>query len=85
MTRADTAFDGRIDFLVNIAAASGPLGSLFWENTLPDFAQIMTLNVTGCFLTMLGMIARGYGRIVNVGGAVGLRGRSGRAAYSASK
>jgi NAD(P)-dependent dehydrogenase (short-subunit alcohol dehydrogenase family) len=89
MTLADTAFDGRIDFLVNIAGGSGPLGRPFWENTLPEFEQIMTLNVTGCFLTMRavmpGMIARGYGRIVNVGGTFGLRGRAGRAAYSASK
>jgi 3-oxoacyl-[acyl-carrier protein] reductase len=34
---------------------------------------------------MPGMIARGYGRIVNIGGTFGLRGRAGRAAYSASK
>ncbi len=89
MTVADTAFAGRIDFLVNVAGGSGPLGQPFWENTLPEFQQIMTLNVTGCFLTMRavmpGMIARGHGRIVNVGGTFGLRGRAGRAAYSASK
>jgi 3-oxoacyl-[acyl-carrier protein] reductase len=89
MTVADQAFGGRIDFLVNIAGGSGPLGRPFWENTLPEFEQIMTLNVTGCFLTMRavmpGMIARGHGRIVNVGGTFGLRGRAGRAAYSASK
>ncbi|WP_428487197.1 SDR family NAD(P)-dependent oxidoreductase [Rhodopila sp.] len=89
MTLVDTAFDGRIDFLVNIAGGSGPLGRPFWENSLTEFEQIMTLNVTGCFLTMRavmpGMIARGYGRIVNVGGTFGLRGRAGRAAYSASK
>ena len=89
MAVADAAFNGRIDFLVNVAGGSGPLGRPFWENTLPEFEQIMTLNVTGCFLTMRavmpGMIARGYGRIVNVGGTFGLRGRAGRAAYSASK
>jgi 3-oxoacyl-[acyl-carrier protein] reductase len=89
MQVAATTFGGRIDFLVNIAGGSGPLGRPFWENTLPEFEQIMTLNVTGCFLTMRavmpGMIARGRGRIVNVGGTFGLRGRAGRAAYSASK
>jgi 3-oxoacyl-[acyl-carrier protein] reductase len=31
------------------------------------------------------MIAQRYGKIVNVGGTFGLRGRAGRAAYSASK
>ena len=89
MALADSAFAGRIDFLVNIAGGSGPLGRPIWENTLAEFEQIMTLNVTGCFLTMRavlpGMIARGHGRIVNIGGTFGLRGRAGRAAYSASK
>lgn len=89
MDLADRAFSGRIDFLVNIAGGSGPLGRPFWENTLAEFEQIMTLNVTGCFLTMRavmpGMAARKRGRIVNTGGTFGLRGRAGRAAYSASK
>jgi 3-oxoacyl-[acyl-carrier protein] reductase len=31
------------------------------------------------------MVARGYGRIVAIGGTFGLRGRAGRVAYSASK
>lgn len=78
-----------VDFLVNIAGGSGPLGRPIWENTLAEFEQIMTLNVTGCFLTMRavlpGMVARRKGRIVNIGGTFGLRGRAGRAAYSASK
>jgi 3-oxoacyl-[acyl-carrier protein] reductase len=82
-------FAGRIDFLVNVAGGSGPLGRPIWENTLGEFEQIMTLNVTACFLTMRAvlpaMIARRYGKIVNVGGTFGLRGRAGRAAYSASK
>lgn len=86
---AVTAFAGRIDLLVNIAGGSGPLGKPFWENTLGEFEQIMTLNVTGCFLTMRAvlptMIAQRFGKVVNVGGTFGLRGRAGRTAYSASK
>jgi 3-oxoacyl-[acyl-carrier protein] reductase len=43
----------------------------------------------GCFHTMRSvlptMIAQRYGKIVNVGGTFGLRGRAGRMAYSASK
>ena len=89
MTIIDEKFGGRIDFLVNVAGGSGPLGRPVWENTRAEFEQIMTLNVTGCFLTMRAvlprMIARKYGKIVNVGGTFGLRGRAGRAAYSASK
>lgn len=89
MDVAGRTFYGRIDFLVNIAGGSGPLGRPIWENTLAEFEQIMTLNVTGCFLTMRavlpGMVARRQGRIVNIGGTFGLRGRAGRAAYSASK
>lgn len=86
---AGEQFAGRIDLLVNVAGGSGTLGKPFWENTRDEFEQIMTLNVTGCFLTMRAvlptMIAQRYGKIVNVGGTFGLRGRAGRAAYSASK
>src|SRR3954451_21905572 len=72
MAVAGEQFGGRIDFLVNVAGGSGTLGKPFWENTRAEFEQIMTLNVTGCFLTMRavlpGMIARRYGKVVNVGG-----------------
>ncbi|HVY16639.1 MAG TPA: SDR family NAD(P)-dependent oxidoreductase [Rhodopila sp.] len=88
-TEVAAAITRPVDFLVNVAGGSGPLGRPIWENTLAEFEQIMTLNVTGCFLTMRavlpGMIARRRGRIVNIGGTFGLRGRAGRAAYSASK
>jgi NAD(P)-dependent dehydrogenase (short-subunit alcohol dehydrogenase family) len=80
---------GRCDALVNIAGGTGPLGKSFWETTPEEFDDILRLNVTGCFLTMRAfassMIARRSGKIVNVGGTFGLRGRAGRAAYSASK
>jgi len=82
-------FAGRIDFLINVAGGSGTLGKPFWENSRAEFEQIMTLNVTGCFLTMRAvlptMVAQRYGKVVNVGGTFGLRGRAGRAAYSTSK
>ena len=45
--------------------------------------------MNGCFHTMRGvlptMMAQRYGKIVNVGGTFGMRGRAGRMAYSASK
>lgn len=80
---------GRIDILVNVAGGSGPIGKTGWETTQDEFDEIVTLNMTGCFNTMRAvmpaMIAQGGGRIVNVGGTFGMRGRAGRMAYSASK
>lgn len=80
---------GRIDVLVNVAGGAGPMGKTGWETSRAEFDAIVTLNMAGCFNTMRavlpGMIARGEGRIVNVGGTFGLRGRAGRMAYSASK
>jgi 3-oxoacyl-[acyl-carrier protein] reductase len=80
---------GCIDILVNVAGGSGPMGKTGWETTRAEFDEIVTLNMAGCFNTMRavlpGMIARKEGRIVNVGGTFGMRGRAGRMAYSASK
>ena len=80
---------GRIDILVNVAGGSGPVGKSGVETTPEEFDDIVTLNMNGCFHTMRGvlptMIAQRYGKIVNVGGTFGMRGRAGRMAYSASK
>jgi 3-oxoacyl-[acyl-carrier protein] reductase len=80
---------GRVDILVNIAGGTGPVGKPAWETTAAEFSQIVELNMGGCFNAMRavlpGMIARRYGKIVNVGGTFGMRGRAGRMAYSASK
>lgn len=83
-----TAF-GRIDILVNVAGGSGPIGKTGWETSTDEFNQIVELNMTGCFNTMHAvlpsMVAQRYGKVVNVGGTFGMRGRAGRMAYSASK
>ncbi|MCC5612538.1 SDR family oxidoreductase [Nostoc sp. CHAB 5834] len=80
---------GRIDILVNVAGGSGPIGKTGWETTEAEFDEIVDLNMRGCFNTMRAclpaMIAQGYGKVVNVGGTFGMRGRAGRMAYSASK
>ena len=80
---------GRIDILVNVAGGSGPIGKTGVETTPEEFDAIVTLNMNGCFHTMRsvlpGMMAQRYGKIVNVGGTFGMRGRAGRMAYSASK
>ncbi|MEP4378456.1 MAG: SDR family oxidoreductase [Alphaproteobacteria bacterium] len=82
------AFD-QIDILVNVAGGTGPLGKSGIETTPEEFDQIVELNLKGCFLTMRavlpGMVAQGGGKIVNVGGTFGMRGRAGRLSYSSSK
>ena len=80
---------GRIDVLVNVAGGSGPIGKTGWETTADEFNEIVQLNMTGCFNTMHAvlptMISQRSGKVVNVGGTFGMRGRAGRMAYSASK
>ncbi|WP_029555721.1 SDR family NAD(P)-dependent oxidoreductase [Xanthobacter sp. 91] len=80
---------GTVDILVNVAGGSGPIGKTGVETTPAEFDEIVTLNMNGCFHTMRAvlptMMERRYGKIVNVGGTFGMRGRAGRMAYSASK
>ena len=89
LVTAAAALGSGVDILVNVAGGSGPIGKTGWETTPDEFDQIVELNMKGCFNTMRavlpGMIARKSGKIVNVGGTFGMRGRAGRMAYSASK
>jgi NAD(P)-dependent dehydrogenase (short-subunit alcohol dehydrogenase family) len=88
-SQAKEAHGGRIDILVNVAGGSGPIGKSGVETSPEEFDDIVTLNMNGCFHTMRGvlptMMEQRYGKIVNVGGTFGMRGRAGRMAYSASK
>ncbi len=89
LVSAAAALGTGVDILVNVAGGSGPIGKTGWETTPEEFDQIVELNMKGCFNTMRavlpGMMARKSGKIVNVGGTFGMRGRAGRMAYSASK
>ena len=80
---------GRIDVLVNVAGGSGPIGKTGAQTTTGEFHEIVDLNMRGCFNTIRAvapaMMAQGSGKVVNVGGTFGMRGRAGRLAYSASK
>jgi NAD(P)-dependent dehydrogenase (short-subunit alcohol dehydrogenase family) len=80
---------GRIDVLVNVAGGSGPIGKTGVQTSAEEFSEIVELNMTGCFNTihavLPSMMERKSGKIVNVGGTFGMRGRAGRLAYSASK
>jgi NAD(P)-dependent dehydrogenase (short-subunit alcohol dehydrogenase family) len=87
--KTKATYEGRIDILVNVAGGSGPIGKTGVDTTPEEFDAIVTLNMNGCFHTMRSvlptMMAQRYGKIVNVGGTFGMRGRAGRMAYSASK
>jgi len=89
LARAALAEFGRIDVLVNVAGGSGPIGKTGWETTPEEFDEIVDLNMKGCFNTMRAvlpaMVDQVGGKVVNVGGTFGMRGRAGRMAYSASK
>jgi 3-oxoacyl-[acyl-carrier protein] reductase len=80
---------GQIDILVNVAGGSGPIGKTGVETDPAEFDAIVSLNMGGPFnmirAALPAMMARRYGKIVNVGGTFGMRGRAGRLGYSASK
>ena len=80
---------GRVDILVNAAGVTGPIETPVQEIRAEDFRSVLEANVVGTFLptkhVLPGMIARKYGKIVNISGTSGLRGYKYRAAYSSSK
>ena len=86
--RATEVF-GRVDILVNAAGVTGPIETPVQNIALADFRAVLESNIVGTFLpikhVLPGMIARRYGKIVNISGTSGLRGYKYRAAYSSSK
>jgi NAD(P)-dependent dehydrogenase (short-subunit alcohol dehydrogenase family) len=80
---------GRIDILVNIAGIRGPIDKPAWQLSEAEFDDVLDVNLKGVFLVMRAvlphMIARGQGRIINIAGTHGHRGRALRSGYSASK
>jgi NAD(P)-dependent dehydrogenase (short-subunit alcohol dehydrogenase family) len=80
---------GRIDILVNAAGVTGPIETPVQEIRVEDFRFVLEANLVGTFLptkhVLPGMIARKYGKVVNISGTSGLRGYKYRAAYSSSK
>jgi len=89
VARTRETFGDRLDLLVNVAGGRGPLETTSWDTTPEAFDEIVELNMKGCFLTMRAaapiMMRQRSGKIVNIGGTFGLRGRAHRMAYSASK
>ena len=80
---------GQIDILVNVAGGTGTIGKSGVQTAPAEFDATVALNMGGCFnmirAVLPAMIEQRYGKIVNVGGTFGMRGRAGRLAYSASK
>lgn len=82
---------GPVDILVNNAGVASRKGRdvPIWESVREDWEYVMNINVTGlvlcCKAVLPGMIARGYGRIVNIASIAGKEGNPKMAPYSASK
>lgn len=77
-----------VDVLVNSAGVIGP-NKPFTDVTDDEWATTFAVNVTGvfqmCRAFVPGMVARGWGRVVNVASIAGKEGNPNLAAYSASK
>jgi 2-dehydro-3-deoxy-L-rhamnonate dehydrogenase (NAD+) len=79
---------GSIDILVNNAGMAGP-NTVTWEYPPAAWDEVLRVNLTGpfncCRAVVPHMIARNYGRIVNIASIAGKEGNPNACAYSASK
>jgi 3-oxoacyl-[acyl-carrier protein] reductase len=78
---------GRVDILVNNAGIIRP--AMLHKMTAAQWDEVLAVHLTGSFNCLQavapGMMARGYGRIVNVTSAAGVLGTIGQINYSAAK
>ncbi len=79
---------GGIDILVNNAGIAGNCRKL-WEYTPEEWIRVIQIDLVSVFLccraVVPGMLARGYGRIVNIASIAGKEGNPNASHYSAAK
>ena len=79
----------RMDALVNCAGIAGQTNLKSHEVDIADFDRVLALNLRGSFLTCQAtlphMLAKNYGRILNLASIAGKEGNAGMVAYSTSK
>jgi len=79
---------GRVDILVNSAGFLGPFVPL-WETPVATWERLVAVHLTGTFLccraVVPGMLARRWGRIVNIASLAGKEGFPLDGGYSAAK
>ena len=82
------AAQGRIDILVNNAGITGG-NAPTWELPTAEWRHVVEVNLIAPFLVssavVPGMLARGYGRVVNIASVAGKEGNPNASHYSASK
>ncbi len=80
---------GKVDVIVNAAGYTGPLSPPIGEFSLEEFDSTVATNLRAPFIVLSRLLPvmrrAGSGRVVNIGGNHGMRGRAGRSSYSASK